>query len=61
PILDKLEAAAVQAMQLPAVRQKMEAQGFVIPPQGSAHYTKFMASEIERWTRVIRTAGIKPE
>lgn len=60
-ILDKLEAAASQAMQLPAVKQKMESQGFVVPPQGSAHYTKFVAAEIERWTQVIKTAGIKPE
>lgn len=61
PILDKLEAAAVQAMQSPAVKQKLESQGFVVPPQGSAHYTKFVASEIDRWTRVIKTAGIKQD
>ena len=61
PILDKLETAAVQAMQSPSVRTKLESQGFVVPPQGSAAYTKFVASEIERWTRVIKTAGIKPE
>jgi len=61
PILDKLEAAAVQAMSQPGLRQKLESQGFVIPPLGSAHYTKFVASEIDRWTRVIKAAGIKPE
>ena len=61
PILEKLEAAAVQVMQSPHVRQKLESQGFVVPPQGSAHYTKFVASEIERWTRVIKTAGIKQD
>jgi tripartite-type tricarboxylate transporter receptor subunit TctC len=61
PILDKLEAAAVQAMQSPEIRTRLESQGFVVPVQGSAHYSKFLASEIERWTRVIKTAGIKPE
>jgi tripartite-type tricarboxylate transporter receptor subunit TctC len=61
PILDKLEAAAVQAMTSPAVRTKLESQGFVVPAQGSAAYTRFVASEIDRWTRVIKTAGIKPE
>ena len=59
PIIDKLEAAAVQVMQNPAVKTKLESQGFVIPTQGSAAYTKFVASEIERWTRVIKVGGIK--
>ena len=61
PIVDKLEAAMAQAMTSPAVKQRMESQGFVIPPQGSRPYTAFVKSEIERWTRVIKVAGIKPE
>ncbi|HSV34336.1 MAG TPA: tripartite tricarboxylate transporter substrate binding protein [Ramlibacter sp.] len=61
PIADRIEAAAVAAMSLPAIRQRMEANGFVVPPQGSAHYTKFVASEHERWVRVIKKAGIKEE
>lgn len=60
-IVDKLEAAATQAMQSAAVRQKLESQGFVVPAQGSAAYTKFVASEVDRWTRVIKTANIKVE
>ena len=61
PILDKLEAAAVQALQSPAVRTKLESQGFVIPTLGSAAYTTFLSSEVDRWSKVIKTAGIKPE
>jgi tripartite-type tricarboxylate transporter receptor subunit TctC len=61
PIADKLEAAAVAAMNTPAIRQRMESQGFVVPPQGSAEYTKFVAAELDRWVRVIKTAGIKEE
>jgi tripartite-type tricarboxylate transporter receptor subunit TctC len=61
PIADKLEAAMVQAMQSPAVRQKLESQGFVVPEQGSKHYTAFVKAEIDRWTVVIKTAGIKPQ
>jgi tripartite-type tricarboxylate transporter receptor subunit TctC len=60
-IVDKIEAAAVAAMQSPAIRQRMELQGFIVPPQGSAHYTKFVAAELERWVRVIKAAGIKEE
>lgn len=61
PIADKLEAAAVAAMSSPAIRQRLEGNGFVVPPLGSAHYTKFVASEVDRWVRVIKAAGIKEE
>ena len=61
PIVDKIEAAAVAAMSSPQIRQRMESQGFVVPPQGSATYTKFVASELRGWTSVIKKAGIKEE
>ena len=61
PIVDKLEAAMTQAMESPAVRQRMESQGFVVPTQGSKPYAAFIRSEIERWTKVIKVAGIQPE
>jgi tripartite-type tricarboxylate transporter receptor subunit TctC len=60
-IVDKIEAAAVAVMQSPHIKQRLESQGFVVPPQGSEHYTKFVAAERERWVRVIKTAGIKEE
>lgn len=59
PVLDKLESVAISAMQSPAVKAKLESQGFVIPTLGSSAYTKFVTSEIERWTKVIKTADIK--
>lgn len=61
PIVDRLEAELVKIMNSPAIRQRMESVGFVVPPQGGKAYTQFVASELERWVRVIRTAGIKPE
>ncbi len=60
-IVDKIEAALTGAMQSPAVRQRMESVGFVVPVQGSKAYTQFVKSELDRWTKVIATAGIKPE
>ena len=61
PVVDKLEAAMVQAMQSAAVRQRMESQGFVVPVQGAKPYAEFVKSEEARWTRVIKTAGIKSQ
>jgi tripartite-type tricarboxylate transporter receptor subunit TctC len=61
PIVDKLEAAMKKIMTSPEIRQRIESVGFVIPPQGSEPYARFVKSEIELWTRVIKTAGIKAE
>ena len=60
-IIDKLEAGMNQVMSTPEIKQRMESQGFVIPPQGSKPYTEFIKGEIQRWTAVIKQAGIKPE
>jgi len=61
PIVDKLEAAMKKVMASPDIKQRMESVGFVIPVQGGAPYTAFVKSEIDLWTRVIKTAGIKAE
>jgi len=61
PIVDKLEAAAVQALQSESLRNRLTSVGFVVPTAGGKAYTAFIKSEIDTWTRVIKTAGIKPE
>lgn len=61
PVVDKLEAAMRKIMTSPEIKQRMESVGFVIPEQGSAPYTAFVKSEIDLWTRVIKTAGIKAQ
>lgn len=61
PIVDKLEAAVAQAMKSDAIKQRMASNGFVIPEQGSKPYSAFVKKELDTWTRVIKTAGIKPQ
>jgi len=61
PVVDRLEAELGKIMTSPAIRQRMDALGFVIPAQGSKAYTAFVKGEYERWTTVIKAAGIKPE
>ncbi len=61
PVTDKLEAAMKKIMTSPEIKQRMESVGFVIPAQGSGPYTSFVKSEIDLWTKVIQTAGIKAE
>ena len=61
PVLDKLEAAMIAALQTPEVRQRIESVGFVIPPLGAIAYNNFLKSEIDLWTNLIKKSGIKPE
>lgn len=61
PIVDKLEAAMAQAMQSASFKQRLTSTGFVIPATGIKPYTEFVKAELDQWTRVIKTAGIKPQ
>jgi tripartite-type tricarboxylate transporter receptor subunit TctC len=61
PVVARLEAAIREVMTSPAIKQRMDSQGFVIPPQGSRPYAEFIGKELERWSQVIKTAGIKAE
>ncbi len=61
PIVDKLDATMAQVLQSPSFRQRLESQGFVVPTTGTKLYPAFVKSELERWTKVIKTAGIKAE
>ena len=61
PIVDKLEAALRKVMTSAEIKQRLESVGFVVPPPGAKPYNDFIKSEIDLWTRVIKTAGIKPE
>jgi tripartite-type tricarboxylate transporter receptor subunit TctC len=61
PIVDKLEAAIKEVMTSPAIVQRMNSQGFVIPPLGQKPYADFVAKEIVQWDKVIKLAGIKAQ
>lgn len=58
-VVDKLEAAMVKGFADPAVRAKLESNGFVVVASRSADYTRFVQDEIARWSQVVQKAGIK--
>lgn len=59
PAAARLEKELIKIMNSPAVRQRMEADGFTVPTLGSAAYASYIAKETTLWTRVVRFAGIK--
>ena len=64
PIIDKLHAAAVEALADPAVRSKLEALGQDIYPRDRQTPDALRAqqkSEIEKWWPIIKAGNIKVE
>jgi tripartite-type tricarboxylate transporter receptor subunit TctC len=63
-IVDRLHDAAVQAIQTPWVREKLEELGatMVTPNRATPEYlTEFMRAETKKWQAPIRASGIVPE
>lgn len=58
PILARLAAAAVTAIQDPQTRQRMHAQGAIPGGNTRAEFAAFIRAELERWGGVIRRANI---
>jgi len=61
PIIERLHADAVRALNSPDVQERLKNLG--ADPVGNTpeQYTAFMQNEIAKWTKVIRAAGIKGE
>lgn len=60
-VVQSLEAAMVKVMSAPAVKTRLESQGFVSVASSGAAYTRFLAGEIERWKKLVKEVGIQAE
>lgn len=61
PIVDRVNAAVVKALADPAVRNGLSSQGAEAVGNSPDEYDRYNRSEIERWTKVARAAGVVPE
>jgi tripartite-type tricarboxylate transporter receptor subunit TctC len=61
PIIDRLHAEIVKALNSPDLKQRLQDLG--ADPVGNTpeQYTAFMQNEIAKWAKVIKAAGIKGE
>ena len=57
-VVRKLSGTLTQALALPALREKLQEQGFDIIASTPEAYATLIRDEIERWTKVVRAAGI---
>jgi tripartite-type tricarboxylate transporter receptor subunit TctC len=61
PIVDKLAGEIRTFMQRPETQQKFSELGALPVATSPEEFAKLIASETERWKKVIQTANIKPE
>jgi tripartite-type tricarboxylate transporter receptor subunit TctC len=60
-VVARLHDAAVKALSVPAVRARLEDEGSTASPMAPAEFAKFIKTERERWSTVVRKAGLKAE
>lgn len=60
-LIHKLHEAVKQIKQTAAVKQRLASMGAVSFDMTTAEMGPYLQSELDKWTRVIKAAGIKPE
>jgi tripartite-type tricarboxylate transporter receptor subunit TctC len=60
-IITKMSSDTVAALADPAVRAKLESQGVVVAGTGPAELAAHLKAEMERWSPIIKAAGITSE
>lgn len=58
--VDRLEAAAIQAVRDPAVRQKLEGMGLEPTGLPASELAAILKADYDKWGPVIRASGFKP-
>ena len=61
PIVDKMRGAIETMIARPDIRQRMESLGLeILPPdqRTTAYFAQFLKQDVERWSKVIKAAGI---
>lgn len=57
PVLEKLNAAIVQAVSSPDLSAKIEGMGLVPAPQSLDEAARFVADEATKWSRAVKASG----
>ena len=62
PIVETLNKAINDAIAEPAIKARLlDLGGLVMPPNSPADFAKFIATDTEKWIKVVKFADLKPE
>ena len=60
PILERLNAETVKAIKLPDVNKRLLDSGSTIIGNSPEEADRFLRDEVEKWGKVVKAAGVKP-
>jgi tripartite-type tricarboxylate transporter receptor subunit TctC len=60
-VVAALNKAAIEAMKDPDVVSKLSSQGAILVGDTPEHFRSFIASETEKWAKVIKDAGVETQ
>ena len=61
PVVDKLNAEINKAINRPDVKAAWDKQGAVALVMSPAEFDAYLRKDIEKWAKVVKTAGLKAE
>ena len=61
PIVQKLNAEFIRAMNVPEVKKQIEASGYQVVGSTPAELDAHVRAEIPRWARVVKAAGVSAQ
>ncbi|WP_426958873.1 Bug family tripartite tricarboxylate transporter substrate binding protein [Muricoccus radiodurans] len=61
PVVERLAAASLGALEVPAVRARLEGAGFAITPMDPARFAAFQRAEVDRWKAIVELTGVRLE
>jgi tripartite-type tricarboxylate transporter receptor subunit TctC len=61
PVIDRLSQEGIRALRAPDVAKQMANEGAEIVASTPAQFAAYLKSETDKWGRVIKAAGIKPQ
>ena len=60
-IVNKLSAEVARVVQLPDVAERFQLDGAEAVGSTPTEFAAFLKAEMQKWNKVVRDAGIKPE
>ena len=60
-IIARLNKEAVAVMAMPSIRERCEREGMTVVTGTPQEFTAHIRTEIEKWAKIVKSAGIQPE
>jgi tripartite-type tricarboxylate transporter receptor subunit TctC len=58
-VVNRVQQETAKALQAPALKERLEAQGAIPSGNTSAEFAKLIADETRKWAQVVKVSGAK--